>query len=176
VTGEPAPALIIPPACGIAVAYFNFYLCFMDSPTLNLILAEDDEDDCIFFREALEELDISTNLVIVGDGAQLLELLVSKETILPDVIYLDLNMPRKNGFECLEEIKKDEKLKQIPVIILSTSFREEAINQLKQLGAKYYIRKPVEFANLKNLIHHSLILISGIRNGQTAKEKFVLTV
>ena len=68
---------------------------------LNLLLADDDIDDCSFFKEVLENLPISTHLTTVHDGEQLIQLL-AKETIeLPHVLFLDLNMPRKNGFECL---------------------------------------------------------------------------
>jgi len=84
---------------------------------LNLLLADDDWDDCALFREALEELPIAAKLNIVHDGVQLMQLLHQNERILPDVLYLDLNMPRKNGFACLAEIKHNKRLSQLPVII-----------------------------------------------------------
>ena len=137
--------------------------------SLNVVLADDDKDDCIFFKEALEELPVATKLVTVNDGVQLMQLLFEEETMLPHVLYLDLNMPRKNGFECLTEIKLNEKLKQLPVIIFSTSFNPEIANRLQENGAKYYIRKPAEFDNLKKIIHKSLTLISG-QHAQQNKE------
>ena len=70
-----------------------------------ILLADDDTDDCIFFKEALDELLLPTKLMTVHDGEQLMHLLANESTELPDVLFLDLNMPRKNGFECLEEIK-----------------------------------------------------------------------
>ena len=85
--------------------------------SFNLLLADDDEDDRIFFNEALQELPIDTSLNTVNDGQQLMNLLTSISTTLPDIIFLDLNMPLKTGYECLKEIKLNEKLKCLPVII-----------------------------------------------------------
>jgi CheY-like chemotaxis protein len=89
----------------------------MNLKPLNILLADDDLDDCIFFKEAVGELMLSANLKVVHDGEQLMQLLISETSELPDVLFLDLNMPRKNGFECLTEIKLDPRLKQLPIII-----------------------------------------------------------
>lgn len=148
----------------------------MKTTPLNLLLADDDVDDCTFFKEALEELPVSAKLTTVSDGVQLMQLLSENEEILPDVLYLDLNMPRKNGSDCLSEIKNNEKLKKLPVIIFSTSFSSEIVNLLHQNGAHYYICKPAEFFNLKKIIWKSLILILETGIQQPLKEKFVLTV
>jgi CheY-like chemotaxis protein len=83
---------------------------------LNLLLADDDHDDCIFFKAALGGIDQQLNLTVVNDGVELMEFLSSQTGPLPDVLFLDLNMPRKNGFECMNEIKSNEKLKTLPVI------------------------------------------------------------
>ena len=109
---------------------------------MKILLADDDIDDCIFFKEAVDELMLSTHLTIVHDGEQLMQLLTNETNELPDVLFLDLNMPRKNGFECLSEIKLNKKLKQLPVIIFSTSFEQEVVNRLYQNVAQYFIRKP----------------------------------
>jgi CheY-like chemotaxis protein len=147
----------------------------MSQPTLNLLLADDDADDCIFFKEALEDLPVSTNLTTVNDGVQLMQLLSVEEKTLPDALYLDLNMPRKSGFECLTEIKQNQNLKQLPVIIFSTSFDAEVVNLLHERGATYYIRKPAEFFNLKKILLKSINLISNVGDEQPLKEEFVLT-
>lgn len=84
---------------------------------LSIILADDDIDDCLFFTEALEELKINIQLKIVHDGEELMRQLALKNNKY-DVLFLDLNMPRKNGFECLQEIKSNEKLISLPVINL----------------------------------------------------------
>jgi len=143
---------------------------------LQLLLADDDFDDCTFFKEALEELPVNAKLTTVNDGVQLMQLLCEKKEKLPDALFLDLNMPRKNGFDCLAEIKENQKLKHLPVIILSTSFNPEVLNLLYERGAHYYIRKPSEFLMLKNILLKSINLISSGGNGNPAKEKFVLTM
>ena len=88
---------------------------------LRILLADDDNDDCSFFRKALSALSISTELKIVNDGEQLMSELNNKEIKIPDVLFLDLNMPRKTGLECLAEIKRDDRFKDLPVVIFSTS-------------------------------------------------------
>src|ERR1035438_3420451 len=119
---------------------------------LKILLADDDIDDCVFFKDALKDLVISTNLTTVHDGEQLMHLLVNETIEFPHVLFLDLNMPRKNGFECLSEIKSSEKLKSLPVIIFSTSFEQEVVNLLYKNGAQYFIRKPSEFPQFKKII------------------------
>lgn len=140
----------------------------------NLLLADDDTDDCIFFKEVLEELGIDTTLTVVNDGVELMRLLSKKTDSLPDVLFLDLNMPRKNGFECLLEIKLDDKLKHLPVVIFSTSLDMQVVNLLYEKGAHYYIRKPGEFSKLKKVIHEALTVTSKTKAEQPAKEKFIL--
>ena len=95
--------------------------------SLELLLADDDTDDCLFFQEALEELQVDVNLTVVGDGVELMELLSAVGTKFPHAIYLDLNMPRKNGFECLVELRQSEKLRHLPVFIYSTSINQDMV-------------------------------------------------
>jgi CheY-like chemotaxis protein len=146
----------------------------MRTGTLNLLLADDDRDDCIFFKEALEEIPVKTKLVTVHDGVQLMAHLLKKETVLPYVLYLDLNMPLKNGFDALREIRSTEKLKGLPVIMFSTSFNQETAEQLQQQGATYFIQKPPEFGNLKKVIHRSLNLIMENHGRQDTAADFLL--
>lgn len=148
----------------------------MNLKQLSILLADDDTDDCIFFKNALGELPQSTHLTTVHDGEQLMQLLTNETNELPDVLFLDLNMPRKNGFECLSEIKHSEKLKQLSVIIFSTSFEQEVVNQLYQNGAQYFIRKPSEFLQFKKIIQHSLSLFAQENISQPTKENFVITL
>jgi CheY-like chemotaxis protein len=143
---------------------------------LNVLLADDDIDDCIFFKEAVEELVIPTTFRIVHEGEQLMQLLTNEATELPDVLFLDLNMPRKNGFECLSEIKGNKKLSQLPVIIFSTSLEQEVVNQLYKNGAQYFIRKPAEFSQFKKIIQQTITIIAKENITQPAREDFVLTV
>ena len=130
---------------------------------MNILLADDDADDCFFFEKALREIPLVTQLAIVTDGERLMDYFSSHSQQLPDVLFLDLNMPRKSGFECLTEIMENPKLKDIPVVMFSTSYtpdrnyEQSMINVLYKMGARDYIRKPGDFIKLKELIHQSLI-------------------
>ncbi len=123
---------------------------------LNILLADDDQDDCLFFKKAIEELLPSTNLSVVNDGEELMTYLSEKEEKIPDVLFLDINMPRKNGIECLSAIKQNKKLKDIPIVMFSTANSWDTINMLFNIGAHIYIHKPSDFAQLKQVIYHSL--------------------
>lgn len=147
----------------------------MLSEKLNLLLADDDPDDCLLFKEAIEELPLSVRLTTVHNGEQLMHLLSKKQNKLPNVLFLDLNMPRKNGFVCLSEIKRHEKLQRLPVIIFSTSFDEFKVNLVYNDAAHYYIRKPTEFWQLKKVIYQALTLIGQRNISLPLKENFVLS-
>lgn len=147
----------------------------MIAKALNILLADDDKDDCIFVKEALDGLSISTNLTVVHDGEKLMELLTNSSVELPNILFLDINMPRKNGFECLAEIKQNSKLKAFPVVIFSTSYEQEMVNLLYESGAQYFIRKPAEFAIFKKIILSTLTLIAQGNNEQPVRGEFVLT-
>jgi len=127
-----------------------------------------------FFKEALEGLSLSTNMTAVHDGEQLMKLLTGENYDLPHVLFIDLNMPRKNGFECLAEIKGNEKLNQVPVIICSTSFDHEVVDSLYKNGAQFFIHKPVAFHELRKVIQRALMLIAEENVSQPAREQFVL--
>ncbi len=146
----------------------------MSKEHYNLLLADDDEDDCLFFKEALDEIAVSTNLSMVHDGVQLMDYLKTNISNFPDVLFLDLNMPRKNGLECLDEIKNDEKLKSLPIIIFSTSLDSEIVNNLYIKGASYYIRKPGDFSKLKTVIEKALNVASENNFKQPERAKFIL--
>lgn len=155
----------------------------MNKEQLSILLADDDKDDRFFFSMALEALTVPTQFAIVMDGEKLMAYLDENSHQLPDVLFLDLNMPRKNGFECLSEIKINKKLKQLPVIIYSTSFEQDVVNLLYKNGAQYYIRKPAEFSQLKKLIQQTVALLTrDLPAGKTGNilqptiENFVLTL
>ena len=137
----------------------------MNLKHLNIILADDDNDDCTFFKEALEELQLSLNLTTMHDGEQLMNYLYEHSDHLPDVLFLDLSMPRKNGFECLSEIKENEKLKNLPVVMFATAFprdlkyERDMINSLLNIGAQYFIRKSEDIEQLKHAIHSALTMV-----------------
>lgn len=146
----------------------------MTTTPYNVLLADDDMDDCLFFKEALEELPVTANLTTVNDGVQLMQLLTTKGTPLPDALFLDLNMPRKSGFECLSEIKLIDSLMNLPVIIYSTSLNTEIVDLLYQNGAHYYICKPGEYNKLKKIILEAITLLSQNGLKQPTRDKFIL--
>ncbi len=143
---------------------------------LNILLADDDKDDRLFFKMALDALSTPTELETVVDGEKLMVYLAENPKNLPDVLFLDLNMPRKNGFECLTEIRQDKTLKNLPVIIFSTSYEQEVVNQLFINGAKYFMRKPAEFSQLKIIIEKTVSLILEKDVAKSSRENFVLTL
>ena len=141
---------------------------------INILLADDDDADCLLFKEALEELPVSATLTIVHNGEQLIEKISKKENTLPDVLFLDLNMPRKNGFASLEFLKRSNELQDLPVVIYSTSSNEEMIKNVFRNAAHYYICKPNDFLQLKKVIYEALMLITQ-KNSLPLKEKFMIT-
>lgn len=142
---------------------------------LTVILADDDKDDCFLFSEAIEELKIPVHLSMVYDGAELMKNLKDESIDLPDALFLDLNMPKKNGVECLAEIKDHPKLQDLSVIIFSTSYDPRIADQLYKAGAKYYMRKPSDFSILKKLIHEVLIRIDEAPFARIPQKDFLLT-
>jgi CheY-like chemotaxis protein len=140
----------------------------------NILLADDDADDRLFFEEVLKEVDVPVLLTTVVDGEQLMEILNKKNPKEPMIIFLDLNMPKKNGFECLRLIKKTEKLKNIPVVIYSTSCQQESINKMYDYGASYYLCKPNNFQKLKSSILHIFSIDMHTSFQQPSKEEFVI--
>jgi CheY-like chemotaxis protein len=119
---------------------------------LRVLLADDDEDDRTFFREALNELSISTALQTVEDGVALLKLLVPEVLPAPHLLFLDLNMPGKNGKECLKEIRSLAHMKRTPIIIFSTSSSYIDVEETFRNGASLYVQKPSGFDKMVKLL------------------------
>ena len=116
-----------------------------------VLLADDDKDDRFFFKKALDSLPGSYSLEMVADGEELMDYLDKNCDHLPDVIFLDINMPRKNGIECLEEIKHDGRLSKVAVVIYSTSGFNATAKALYEQGAHYYFQKCDYFELVSNL-------------------------
>lgn len=122
-----------------------------------ILMADDDTDDQLLARDALAEGNVRNEIRFVQDGVELLQYLRGEGKFKdnnpwPGLILLDLNMPRMDGREALSEIKKDEKLRRIPVVILTTSKAEEDMLKGYELGAASYFTKPVTFDGLVNLM------------------------
>jgi CheY-like chemotaxis protein len=127
----------------------------MKPKAITLLLADDDPDDRLLAKQALEKSRLANDLRCVEDGEELLDYLRRRgkyadprESPRPGLILLDLNMPRKDGREALREIKNDPRLRDIPVVVLTTSKAEEDIARTYNLGVNSYITKPVKFAAL----------------------------
>ena len=109
---------------------------------LSLLIVDDDPDDRAFFIEAAKEVDENIECITANDGQKALDLMRANLSSLPDLIFLDIRMPLLNGKKCLVEIKNDERLKHIPVIIYTTSKLVEESIELKEMGAFHFISKP----------------------------------
>ncbi len=123
---------------------------------IEILLVEDNEGDARLAQEALQDAKVSNNLFWVKDGVEALEYLRGegeyKGKVRPDVILLDLNLPRKDGREVLAEIKQDEDLRRIPVVILTVSEAEEDIVRTYDLHANCYIRKPIDLDQFMTVV------------------------
>ncbi len=114
---------------------------------VKVILADDDKDDQEIFQEALDETQIPTELTTVNNGMELMDHLKDPSTPNPDIVFMDINMPVKNGKQVLAEIKADENLKDIPTVILSTSNHDRDVEEAFDAGANLYVPKPYSFRN-----------------------------
>ncbi len=121
------------------------------SKTISFFLIDDDQDDNFLFAEALSEVAPSVKLYSALDGREAIEKLSTMD-VLPDVILLDLNMPVVNGKECLAELKSDQLLKDIPVIMYTTSSQSADIEETLQHGAICFITKPDNMRELKKIL------------------------
>jgi CheY-like chemotaxis protein len=152
----------------------SLYFGSMYSEPLRILLADDDADDRLLFKEALSGLKIKTSVETVKDGVELMEFLAQKTEVLPQLIFLDLNMPKKNGFECLKEIKSIERYKDISIAIYSTSTSEHDINETFILGANVYLSKPGDFETLKALLAKAVIASSHYEDSRHDRSNFLL--
>lgn len=148
----------------------------MQPNSLHIMLADDDEDDRLFFREAFEEVKINYDYTAFNDGEQLMDYLNKKENPLPDIIFLDLNMPRKSGIECLKEIRSNERLKKISVAIYSTSSSEQDIEDTFVSGANVYIKKPNDFNMLKKILSDVVHINWQYITDGLSKDSFILSL
>lgn len=146
----------------------------MDQRDFQILLADDDEDDCMFFKEALDELKLRATLRTVNNGVALMDFLENNWGKLPQVLFLDLNMPLKSGAACLTEIKQSERYRHLPVVIYSTSSNMDVMDQLFGRGAQYYIQKPADFSDLKSVIGKTIQLIRQTGGEQSSREEFVI--
>jgi two-component system response regulator len=123
---------------------------------IEVLLVEDDEGDVLMTREALAEGKVLNRLSVVNDGVEAVEYLRQNgeynDASRPDLILLDLNLPKKDGRQVLEEVKADESLRRIPVIVLTTSAADEDVLRSYNLHANAYVTKPVDFDRFVDVI------------------------
>ena len=119
---------------------------------ITILMADDDPDDRELFMEALRTIDSDCDCITAADGKEALSKLNNGLPQLPDFIFLDLNMPRINGRECLAAIKKSPRLNKIPVIIYSTSAEKKDMDETIQSGAAYFLQKPNRFEELSRAL------------------------
>ncbi|VXC41184.1 Response regulator [Flavobacterium sp. 9AF] len=139
-----------------------------------ITLADDDEDDRLFFTDAFDELKINTVVNTCNDGKELLEFLNHPDSVLPNIIFLDLNMPIMNGIECLKEIKKNDKFKDIAIAIYSTSSSDQDVENTFILGANIYIKKPSDFNTLKKVLSEVVTINWQYHTSGLNKDNFLL--
>ncbi|MFZ1677629.1 MAG: response regulator [Saprospiraceae bacterium] len=148
----------------------------MNQSPLHVLLADDDEDDRMIFKDAIEEVRVKTRLTIVKDGIQLMDYLLQDDCDYPGIVFLDLNMPRKGGIECLREIRNDKRFKNISVAIYSTSASEGDIEDTFIKGANVYIKKPNDFASLVKVLEDVITINWQYHNSDLNRENFVLSI
>lgn len=146
----------------------------MTEEYINICLADDDQDDRLFFTDAFDELKIKTKVSTFNDGVELMDYLNNADSVLPNVLFLDLNMPKKNGVECLLEIKKNEKFNDIAVAIYSTSSSEEHIEETFINGANIYIKKPSDFDTLKKILSEVVTINWQYHTSGLNKDNFLM--
>ena len=130
----------------------------MNSRTIEILLVEDNPGDARLTLEAFKEGRVLNNITVIGDGVDALAYLRRQgprysDAVQPDLILLDLNLPRKDGREVLAEIKADEHLKKIPVVVLTTSAAEEDVARAYSSHANCYITKPVDLDRFLDVVH-----------------------
>jgi CheY-like chemotaxis protein len=146
----------------------------MPNDYIHIILTDDDEDDRLFFIDAFEELNMNTKVTTFDDGVELMDYLNSEDAILPNVLFLDLNMPKMSGIECLNEIRANSKMSDIAIAIYSTSASEEDIEETFVLGANIYIKKPNSFKQLKKVLSDVVSINWQYHTNSLNKDNFLM--
>lgn len=131
---------------------------------MNILLVEDNQGDVRLTYEAFDQADANASLTQVNDGAEALEYLKNDPTSLPDLILLDINLPKVNGKEFLGQLRGEDGTKHIPVLILTTSNAKEDIMDCYRLGANAFITKPLDFDLFIHMINRILEFWGGICN------------
>jgi len=143
---------------------------------IQIFLADDDEDDRNFFTEAITELKMESKVTTFKDGKDLMDYLEKPDSKLPHILFLDLNMPCKTGFDCLKEIRANNRFKDISIAIYSTSSSEKDIEETFVGGANIYIKKPNDFSKLKKVIKDVVNINWQFHSSGLNKETFFFSI
>lgn len=143
---------------------------------VEILLVDDDQDDRNIFSDALSELKIETNLTMLEDGRDLVSYLEDPKRKLPDILFLDLNMPYKSGVECLIDIRKIERFRNLSIAIYSTSTSEKDMEDTFINGANIYIKKPNDFTKLKKVLSDVVSINWQFHTSSLNKETFLLNI
>ena len=148
----------------------------MQTEPIYILLADDDEDDRVFFTDAIRDLKMNTVVQTVKDGKELMDHLSHEDVLIPNVIFLDLNMPCKTGLDCLKEIKNMNHLKDIAIAIYSTSSSESDIEDTFVKGANVYIKKPSDFGTLKKVLAEVITINWQYQTSGLNRDNFLLSL
>jgi CheY-like chemotaxis protein len=148
----------------------------MQNEIIRVMLADDDEDDRLFFTDAFEEIKMKTEVNTLNNGIELMNFLSQPNSVLPHVLFLDLNMPGKTGMDCLREIKTIDRLKDIAIAIYSTSASDEDIEETFVQGANIYIKKPHEFSELKKILSDVITINWQYQTSGLNRDNFLLSL
>jgi DNA-binding NarL/FixJ family response regulator len=144
----------------------------MNNSTIKILIADDDVNDAALLKEAIKDILPSANCIHVPDGVAALNYI--KTNFEPDLVFLDLNMPLKNGINCLKDIFNLELLPDTPIVIYSTSKNIKDIDEAYKYGASFYIIKPTPFKELSKLIKLAITLLGKPKSERVDKANFVL--
>lgn len=142
------------------------------SSKIRILIADDDPDDALMLAEGLSEVIGNFEVTNASDGRQCLRLL--QDGCNPDLVFMDVNMPLKDGLECLRDIQQLQVADETPIIMYSTSQNVQDINAANRLGARFYLVKPTSFSMLKKLLNHTFKMLGKSRREQAGAENFLI--
>jgi CheY-like chemotaxis protein len=143
----------------------------MNERKLSILLVDDDEDDQFFFKEALHQIKIKVDLSVAYNGLEALNTLTH---FIPELIFLDINMPYQNGKECLKVIRSNPKFQDTSIIMFTTSAREEDIRESRIYGANLFVIKPSSTEDHVNILNNIFSMYLEKRLHRTGNESFVI--
>jgi CheY-like chemotaxis protein len=150
-------------------------MIFTTGDSTRILLVDDDKDDCVFFQEALKETGLNAIVRVVNESTGILKRLPDESGTLPNLIFLDLNMPTVDGIKCLREIRNAETFVNTPVIIFSTGCRTSDVEETFAIGANLYVQKPSAFILLTNILTQLIQLDWKEHLNERLRSRYVFT-